>query len=398
MTSVSQNAALTEVEVSLGFSRPEEVTKDHEGRDLNRATTRPVDGEFSDQFEYRRCLIRDLTTVDEAPPNILTMGFESIDLSPHPELQSLLAQLRQEGKMDEVQAKALRRHLTGQVFPLAGGKCLKMLFIAPEGLIMRAGGPNGLKIDHHEQDSQVYGQDVALAVHGDQDVRGTPLKQMMHGVAPWLFRHKTPDGNNNVSPMMLVNLWIPLHQLTRPLCLMDRRSLNGREHQLRYGLPTDSFLDRNEDMKVNDIWTFLHDPSQQWYFHSKMDHEQAYIFDTLGEAHGSVILPGEEVAEYYYLKLKGLREQLESGGITTPATDPAPELPADTTAALREAVSQMSAVEGRLPQDSADESVKDLWLADAAIAMESVVRQSLEMRVVAVLLPDVWPFNKAAAL
>ena len=69
-----------------------------------------------------------------------------------------------------------------------------MLQIAPEGLIMRTAGPNGLKLDPDAEMSEMNGHDAALAIHGDQDVRGTPLKQIMRGFAPWIFRHQTPDG------------------------------------------------------------------------------------------------------------------------------------------------------------------------------------------------------------
>jgi hypothetical protein len=42
---------------------------------------------------------------------------------------------------------------------------------------------------------EMNSHDAALVVHGDQGVRGTPLKQIMRGFAPCLFRHQTPDGN-----------------------------------------------------------------------------------------------------------------------------------------------------------------------------------------------------------
>ena len=57
--------------------------------------------------------------------------------------------------------------------------------------------------------------------------------------------------------------------------LADGRSLDRRRHQLRYGLPTGSFLDRDEDQVINDIWHLLHDDAQQWYFRSDMDHRSA---------------------------------------------------------------------------------------------------------------------------
>jgi hypothetical protein len=139
--------------------------------------------------------------------------------------------------------------------------------------------------------------DAAREVHADQDVEGTPLRQILRGAAPWLFHHDSPDRRNLRSPIHLINLWIPLEQATRPLALMDRRTLDRKAHQLRYGLPTDDFLRRREDMRINDIWTFLHDPRQQWYFTSSMPANTAYVFETLGTPHGSFILPGEALAE-----------------------------------------------------------------------------------------------------
>jgi hypothetical protein len=282
------------------------------------------------------------------------------------------------------------------VFPLSHGKCLRLLHVAPEGLIMRKGGPNGLKVDPDIEMSEMNGHDVAVNVHGDQDVRGTPLKQIMRGFAPWMFRHQTPDGSNSLSPLVLVNLWIPLQQITRPLALMDRRTLNAREHQLRYALPTESFLDRTEEMRMNDIWTFLHDDSQQWFFHSHMAHDQAYVFDTLGEPHGSFILPGEAVAERCYLQLQLLRKRLAAGEAVEKPLAAAAALPADTTAPLRQAIESMANLVATAPVDKVGQPAVDVWLARAAEAMDSVVRKSLEMRVVALVLPNVWPFNRAA--
>jgi hypothetical protein len=384
-------AELAAVEADLGFSKSGEVVDDHEGRGLKRAITRPIDYDFAQQFEYRRCKVRDLCAPGQPTPDIRRAGFETIDLSHRQSLQTLLAEIRQAGEISADQAKQLRRQLTGGVFPLARGRCLKMLNIAPEGLVMRKGGPNGLKVDPHLEMTDMNHHDVALAVHGDQDVRGTPLKQIMRGFAPWMFRHQTPDGGNRLSPLMLVNLWIPLQQVTRPLTLMDRRTLNAQQHQLRYALPTDSFLDRDEDMKLNDIWAFLHDDAQQWYFHSDMGHDKAYVFDTLGEPHGSFMLPGEEVAEQLYRQIQGLREKLMAGEPLERLDPDGLALPPDVTGPLRRAIEGMREVVASVP---VDDTGKTGWLARAAEAMDSVVRKSLEMRVVALLLPNLWPFNR----
>ncbi len=386
---------VTSVEANLGFTRPGEVIEDDDERGLKRAISRPLDAEFARHYEYRRCHIRDWSAPGQPALNFSTMGFESISLAHNEPLQTLLAHIREVGEITPPEARQLRRHLRGSVFPLAHGKCLKLLHVAPEGLIMRKGGPNGLKVDPDVAMGEMNGHDVAINVHGDQDVRGTPLKQIMRGFAPWMFRHQTPGGSNSLSPLVLVNLWIPLQQITRPLALMDRRTLNAREHQLRYALLTESFLDRTEEMRMNDIWTFLHDDSQQWFFHSHMAHDQAYVFDTLGEPHGSFILPGEAAAERFYLQLQLLRKRLAAGEAVEKPLAAVAELPADTTAPLRQAIESMANLVATAPVDKVGQPAVDVWLARAAEAMDSVVRKSLEMRVVAMLLPNVWPFNRA---
>ena len=386
------------VEANLGFTRSEEVVEGQAGRRrLKRALTRPIDTPFAQQFEYRRCRVRDWSALDPASLSFQAMGFEPISLAHSDSLQTLLSEIRQAGEISAVQARQLRRHLQGSVFPLARGKRLKILSVAPEGLIMRKGGPNGLQVDPDTEMSEMNGHDVAVAIHGDQDVRGTPLKQMMRGFAPWMFRHQTPDGSNRFSPLVLLNLWIPLQQITRPLTLMDRRTLNAREHQLCYALPTDTFLQRDEDMRENDIWAFLHDDAQQWYFHSHMAHDQAYVFDTLGEPHGSFILPGEEVAEHCYLQLQRLRTQLAAGDRIAPPVVPAVDLPESTTGPLRLAIESMVRLLATAPVDNAGQPAVDVWLSRTAEVMDSVVRKSLEMRAVGLLMPDVWPFNRSAS-
>lgn len=395
MDSAVVSASVTEVEADLGFASPEDVIEDGDGRGLKRVVTRAEGERIARHLNYRRCRIRDWSAPGAPQPSLRGMGFESIDLSGIAPLQALLAQIRAAAAITPEQGRALRRHLRGRVFPLSEGKCLRMLNIAPEGLIMRTGGPNGLKVDPQSQMTDMNGHDVAVSVHGDQDVRGTPLKQIMRGRAPWLLRHQTPDGSNLLSPLMLVNLWIPLQQITRPLTFMDRRTLDAREHQLRYALPTDAFLDRSEEMRMNDIWAFLHDDRQQWYFHSDLDHRSAYVFDTLGEPHGAIILPGESVAEHYYVQLRLLSEQLRAGIAVSPLSAPTEPLPATTTTALRRAIAAMAALVANVPRDKPGAQATEEWLTRAAAAMDAVVRRSLEMRVVALLLPDRWPFNRS---
>ncbi|MDZ7785089.1 MAG: hypothetical protein U5K56_19795 [Halioglobus sp.] len=384
----SENIATRIIQAPLSFTRAEEIVDDHDTRGLKRAVTRPLDGDFETQFETRQCALNDWSARGRGALDLLTMGFEAIDLSRHAELQQLLADVRAAAEITPEKAKRLRRLLTGRVFPLSSGKCLKFLNIAPEGLIMRQSGPNGLKLGADM--SGMNGHEAAAAVHGDQDVFGTPLRQIMRGHAPRLFRHQSPDSRNALSPLVLVNLWIPLQQITRPLALMDRRTLKGREQQLRYALPTESFLDRREDMRFNDIWAFLHDDGQAWYCSSDMSHDQAYVFDTLGEPHGATILPGEAAAEHYYRLLQARLAALDAGEPFPDDNRTAPQLPGETPAALRAAIARMA--ELATAQPGPEELAA--WRTDVESALEAVVRKSLEMRVVAVLLPNLWPFNR----
>ena len=381
------------VNAELGFSMPSELEPGRNTRGLLRATTRPLDCPFEQQFERRSCAIHDWSAPHAEAPDLLRMGFEAIDLPADPALQDVLARVRRSGEIDRNQLRQVRRQLTGRVFPLASGRRLKLLNVAGEGLIVRKGGPNGLKPDPGQTMEGANGHDVALAIHGDQDVYGTPLKQIMRGFAPHLFRHQTPDGSNRWSPLVLVNLWIPLQQVTRPLALMDRRTLDATAQQVQYALPTETFLERDDDMRYNDIWAFLHDDAQRWHFRADMTHDQAYVFDTLGEPHGSFSLPGEAVAETLYLLLQRQRQQLAAGERAEPGPQALPALPPDTPAPLRSAIDQLLAVAKAVP--AADDAVAiTAWQPQAEAAMDAVVRKSLEMRVVAVLLPGIWPFTR----
>ena len=147
-------------------------------------------------------------------------------------------------------------------------------------------------------------------------------------------------------------------------------------------------------MRFNDIWAFLHDERQHWYYRADMDHGQAYLFDTLGEPHGACAVPGEVQAEALYLLLQQQQAQLAAGERPTPAPGDKPAAPADTPAPLRAAIDVMWRAAKKVPGSADDESASS-WRVEASGAMDRVIRKSLEMRVVALLLPDFWPFNRA---
>ena len=190
-----------------------------------------------------------------------------------------------------------------------------------------------------------------------------------------------------------MNVWIPLQQITRPLALMDERTLDRRRHQLRYALPTEAFFDRDEDRRINDIWSYLHDERQSWYFTSEMDARRAYVFNTLGTPHGAFIVPGEELAERLYVRLKDAREAIlrrdaaALRAISAPTSGPPP---ANTTLPLRRAIRTMQA----LLEEAHDRTSElcalrdDSWDDRATRAMDRVVRKSVELRTVALVTRD----------
>jgi hypothetical protein len=186
---------------------------------------------------------------------------------------------------------------------------------------------------------------------------------------------------------MLVNLWIPLQQITEPLLLGDGRTVDRLHHQLRYGLPTDSFLDRDDDQVVNDIWTYSHDPGLRWYFCSELDHRSAYVFDTLSTPHGAGILPGEDVAERCYLALEAAEaavERRDAVDVRTAVADAAAlPVPDGAPPALQEAIAAMVALLQEVqtdPEAAADGA--PAWVTRSEAARRRVVRMSVELRLV----------------
>lgn len=390
-----------EVEAEMGFAPIADIQPDKEFPDRFRLPTHPITTDPTTVFDFKACKIRDCSDEQSKQFNLQQSGFETLDLSTNKELQTLLAGVNVAGHLSTAAATQLRRLLRGQSFRLNNGKRLRLLYVAPEGLILRQAGPNGLKITANKQMSDANGHEGAVVVHGDQDILGTPLKQIMRGLAPWFFAHDAPYSQNKKSPLHLVNIWIPLQQTVRPLTLMDRRTLDMQKHQIRYALPIDTILDRDDDNRsLNDIWMYLFDENQRWYFSSDMDHRQAYVFDTLGTPHGAFFLPGEDVAEFYYQQLHNLRrgmrkrdERLISQTLKAVTAEKPPELAENTLSSLQQSIHKMkqsleeavSIAAQQPPLIAAD--IWQEWNRRAEQAMTKVVRRSIEMRVVALVLP-----------
>ncbi len=249
------------------------------------------------------CELRDLAVLEAQEPSLDEAGFAIADLPDRRGLHDTLQAVRRDQRLSPQNEAAIRRSLARARLRLRDGSHLMILHVAAEGVLFRSEGPAGIDVRGGADGEIRHGG--AINVHADQDVLGTPLRQLMRGQATRILRHDAPDSSNRRSPLMLVNLWLPLRQVTRPLTLMHSASLDRRRDQCRYGLPTEGILDRAGERAVNDIWAFLHDDAQEWYFNSDLALGQAYVFDTLSTAHCSCVLPGEDVAADRYQRLAG---------------------------------------------------------------------------------------------
>ncbi len=374
----------------MGFMKPDQVINDNErpGRLRANINTQNYD-EAAKAVDFHRCALHDLSEPG-TPIDFHKMGFDVINLASNPKLIASLQRIYQRGVLRKHAEKKLRRALTGTAFRLSNGKRLRFLYVASEGVILRKSGPNRMEINHDAVTPKNSRQSAASMVHGDQDVYGYPIKNILKGAAPYVFRHQSPDGSNRLSPLNLVNLWIPLQQITMPLCLMDRRTLDNKKHQLRMELNVTNVLDRKGVNNRNDIWTFLHDTRQQWYCHSYMPLGKAYVFDTLGMAHGAAVLPGEEQAEQGYLQLKACLEAIEksdakslSAAASGTGTQTFPYNTSQPLILALETMQQLLSLAAQQTKAIINEPAE--WCHKAHAVMSSLVRQSIELRAVAVV-------------
>ncbi|MEQ1787981.1 MAG: hypothetical protein ABL966_13080 [Acidimicrobiales bacterium] len=372
--------------VRLGFVPPSVAIPDPDHPGLLRAGPRASAPYGKSNVEVHVCDATDCGA-GTVQPDLKTFGFDTVDLSALDALQEACAGVRAAGAVASDQAGEIRAALDGSVLPTSNGGSLRVMHIAAEGFIMRTAGPNGLSMVG-PRSSSMNGHSQATSVHADQDVFGTPMAQLMDGRAPELFIHDSPDGHNHDAELLLVNLWIPLQQITQPLVLADGRSIDRRRHQLRYGLATDSFLERDDDLVINDIWSFLHGSDQRWYFRSEMDHRSAHVFNTLSTAHGAGTLPGEDTAERGYRMLEAAESAVVAGdaaALTSTLSDAA-ELhrPQPTTPALAGAIETMlTLIDDATTAPSAVCGERaEAWVTASRSARRQVVRMSLELRMV----------------
>lgn len=378
----------TTYRVQLGFTPDCQAIDDPDHPGLLRAGPRTSAPYVGEGLVSHDCPAVDMGVSGSVQPDLATFGFDTVDLSGLSTLQSVCAEVNQAGRVADEQAAVVREQLTGAVLPTSSGGALRVQYLSDEGFIMRTAGPNRMSLVG-PRSSGMNDHGGATSVHADQDVYGTPLTQIMDGRAPELFVHDSPDGHNHDASLLLVNLWIPLQQITQPLVLADGRSVDRRRHQLRYGLATDTFLERDEDQVINDIWTFLHDDAQQWYVRSDMDHRSAYVFNTLSTPHGCGVLPGEDVAEWCYRALEDLESAVESGDAdrvarSTTTTTARPAMPDLVPPALRAAIETMTDLLDTAAADPTglQGAPAQQWLESSRVARRRVVRRSLEMRMV----------------
>ncbi len=334
------------------------------------------------------CELRDLAALDAQQPRLDEAGFAIADLPDRRGLHDTLRAVLREQRLSPRNEAAIRDSLGRARLRLRDGTHLLILHVAAEGVLFRREGPAGIDVHDGADDEIRHGG--AVNVHADQDVLGTPLRQLMRGHAPRLLRHDAPDSSNQRSPLMLVNLWLPLQQPTRPLTLMHSASLDRRRHQCRYQLPTEGILSRPGERAVNDIWAFLHDDAQEWYFHSELGLGHAYVFDTLSTAHGSCALPGEEIAADRYRRLAAAEAAIGDRDTAALRAAVAARSTGDVpTASLHRAIASMDSL-----LDEAASQAEQLttgnahdWHRHSQAARAAVVRSSIELRALAIRLP-----------
>lgn len=375
----------------LGFARPERVGPDPDRPGLRRSRTIEPEPLDASTLAMHDCELRDLAVPSTPQPRFDDAGFAIADLPDRHGLHDTLETVRREERLTPPSEQALRRALGRARLRLRDGTRLLILHVATEGVLFRREGPAGIDVHARADDEVRHGG--AVNVHADQDVLGTPLRQLMRGHAPRILRHDAPDSTNRRSPLMLVNLWLPLRQVTRPLTLMHSASLDRRRDQCRYGLPTTGILERSGERAVNDIWAFLHDEGQEWYFHSELGLGQAYVFDTLSTAHGSGVLPGEDVAADRYRRLVAAEAAISAQDPHALRAAVSDRVAGDVaTGSLQRAVAAMDALldEVAAGGDHAPAELSSSWRQRSAAARATVVRSSIELRALAIRLPA-WP-------
>jgi hypothetical protein len=368
------------VTAPLGFVRPENVLPPLGGRPGNRARTvsEPV---APQDLEGQPCDIEDLDESGRVA-TLAVDGSEPMRVPDRRGLHQRLRTIRDDVRMDGADVSAIRRSLTRARLRSADGSSLLIVHVAGEGVLFRCAGPNGIDLRGRGLMADHGG---AAVVHADQDALGRPFHQLTKGWGHRLFRHDSIDSSNRRSPLVLVNVWMPLQQVTQPLAMMDNRTLDRARDQLHYELPTDGILDRDAEHAQNDIWWFRHDAAQRWHFRSGIGLGDAWVFETLSTPHGAFTVPGEEVAAEGFRRVDRAIAAVEAGGPFEESTQL--DVEAAGTAPLRAAIRELQAVLDAAPGAVHSDEHAAAWLERARRAQDAVLRKSIEVRAVAIRVP-----------
>ena len=116
-----------------------------------------------------------------------------------------------------------------------------------------------------------------------------------------------------------------------------------------------------------------------------MNHERAYVFDTLGAPHGAATLQGEDVAEIYFRKLSEIIDCVDRGEslLTIGDRETLPAVPPAAPDSLRQLLLAADELMREVAEVSAP--IKSEWADRARAVAQLFIRQSLEMRLVALV-------------
>lgn len=376
----SETKVRSTVTAPLGFVRPENVLPPQGGRPGHRARTvsEPV---APQDLQAHACEIEDLDESGRVA-TLAVHGSEPMRVPDRRGLHQRLRTIRDDVRMDAADVSAVRRSLTGARLRSADGSSLLIVHVAGEGVLFRCAGPDGIDLRGR---GLMVDHGGAAIVHADQDPLGRPFHQLTRGWGHRLFRHDSIDSSNHRSPLVLINVWMPLQQVTQPLAMMDNRTLDRSRDQLHYELPTDGILDRDAERALNDIWWFRHDPAQRWHFRSGIGLGDAWVFETLSTPHGAFTVPGEDVAAEGFRLVDRAIAAVEAG---RPFEDSANlQVEAAGTAPLRAAIRELQAVLDAVPGAVHSDEQATTWLERARRAQDAVLRKSIEVRAVAIRVP-----------
>ena len=122
------------VAVRLGFMPSSQAIPDADHPGLLRAGPRSSGPYGGESVEYHTCSATDACQDHTVRPDLLELGFDSVDLSALDGLQQVLRRVAEAGHLTDADEAAIRASLQGATLPLSGGASATVLHIADEGL------------------------------------------------------------------------------------------------------------------------------------------------------------------------------------------------------------------------------------------------------------------------